>query len=333
MTAFLCDPLKTGANSLRIVIPFQAIAELWEFLAEKAKENHRRLKVKKPTYDNEYFEFAQELGLSGSIEKDLDDMLSFLIGLKDITAEPIKKWGESGVSVIAPEYFTPSTEGDEGYFFFAPQTYFAEIQDAISIRMDFKAFPDLIINASSLTPQALSEFKAFVRAIPFPKSKPVFLNECKHFSNRFVLDLYPAVAGMWVDEIAHKYVSRDIIDLLNGAVEYMDKREWQMSIILSAFSVETMLVDIYEELLHKDAPPAPIGYLVQEIEKTKKFPSTAIKKLKIVNRMRITAVHRGMTTFNMRDSIVALMGAIQFIFWCCFEGVDFCNLSEAPTEH
>jgi hypothetical protein len=31
------------------------------------------------------------------MEKDLDDMLTFLIGLKGTIAEPIKKWGESGV--------------------------------------------------------------------------------------------------------------------------------------------------------------------------------------------------------------------------------------------
>ena len=127
--------------------------------------------------------------------------------------------------------------------------------------------------------------------------------------------------------MAHRNVSRDIIDLLNAAIEYMDKREWRMSIILSALSVETILGDIYEELTRKNAPAAPIGYLIQEINKIKKFPPSANKKLKNVNRMRRIAVHRGTTIFNEKDAITTLMGAIQFLIWCCFEGKAFCNLS------
>lgn len=299
-------------------------------MSYKAKEKHKRLRVAKPAgLDREYFEFMQRAGTPTFFDKDLDDMLTFLVSLKGVCPKAVSKWSDYGVSIIAPEYFTPSAEGEEGFFFFAPETYFADIQDAISIRIDYKAFPDFIIDVASLTPKALSAFKSFVTAIPFPKSKASVMDEGKRHSKRFVFDLYPAVAALWIDEFAQKYISRDTIDLINGALEYMDKREWQMSIILSAFSVETTLVDIYEEIMRKEAPPAPIGFLIKEINETRKFPSEALVNLKIVNRLRKAAVHRGMATFTQKDAIFALMSAIQFVLWFYFNGKHFCSVETA----
>lgn len=335
MVSFLCNPYKIGAYCSRVVIPHQAIVEFWKFLSVKAKENRRRLRVRKPMeLDREYFEFMRSTGTPDFFDKDLDDMLNFLVSLKSICPKEVAKWSDYGVSVIAPEYFTPSAEAEDGSFFFAPQTYFADIQDAISVRIDYKAFPDVIIDATSLTPRALSAFKSFVTAIPFPKSKASFTDEEKRHSKRFVFDLYPAVAALWIDEFAHRYTSRDTIDLLDGVLEYMDKREWQMSIILSSFSIETILVEIYEEIVRKEAPPAPIGFLIKEINAIKKFPSEALKNLKMVNEMRKAAVHRGMTTFTQEDAILTLMGTMQFVLWYCFNSKDFCNIeaSNKPSQ-
>jgi hypothetical protein len=71
-----------------------------------------------------------------------------------------------------------------------------------------------------------------------------------------VYNLYPAVAGLWIYEFAHADMDREILDLLGASLEYMDKKEWRMSVILSAFAIEAILVDIYEELLQKEAPPS-----------------------------------------------------------------------------
>jgi len=324
---FLRDPLRTGVYCSRVVIPHDAILGLWEFLSKKAKEKHRRFRVEKLEEDREYFEFLRHVGTPEFLDKAMDDMLNFLVSLEGICPKEISKWAEYGNSIIAPEYFAPSEE-EEGFFFFAPQTYFADIQDAISIRIDNKAFPDFILNVATLTPKALSEFRAFVDKIPFSGSKVDFIDEGKRHSKRFVLDLYPAVAGLWIYEFAQRDVSREIIDLLGASIEYMDKREWQMSIILSAFSVETLLVDIYEEILQQEAPPAPIGFLVKEINDAKKFPPEAMKTLKVVNAMRKTAVHRGMTSFTQKEATRALMGAVQFSLWYCFNGRDFCGIKK-----
>ena len=320
--------MKTGAYCSRLVIPYEAILELWEFLSKKAKERHHRFKVKKPSNDREYFEFSRQIGSPEFLDKKLDDMLNFLIGLEDVCPKPISEWSEYGDSIIAPEYFIPSEEEEKGFFFFAPQTYFPDIQDAISVTIDPQSFPDFIADVASLTPKALSEFKTFVYAIPFSKSKASFINDGKRHSRRFVFDLYPAVAGLWTNQFAQRGMSREIVDFLVAALGYMDKREWQMSVILSAFSAEAMLVDIYEETLHKEAPPAPIGFLVEKINEAKKLPPEAMKPLELVNKMRKAAVHRGMVNFTKREAIETLIGTVQFGLWYCFNGREFCGIDK-----
>jgi len=326
VVGFLCNPFKTGAYCARVIISYQAIAELWDFLSHKAKEKRKRFRVEKPELDREYFEFMRTSGAPEFLDKSLDDILNFLVSLNDICPKEIRKWSDYGNVVIYPEYFAYSAEKEEGFFFFAPQIYFKDIQDAMSIRIDYKAFPDVIAEIASLSPKALSMFKSFVTAMPCTKSKVIYLDEGKRHSKRFVFDLYPAVAALWIDEFAPKNISRDLIDYLNGAIDYIDKREWQMSIILSAFSVETLLSDIYEEILKEEAPSAPIGFLAKEINEAKKFPPEAMKPLQAANKIRKAAVHRGTISFTQKEAILGLMNATQFVLWYSFAGKGFCNV-------
>lgn len=325
VTAFLCDPFKTGAYCSRVYIPYAAVIELWKFLSEKGKERHKKLKVAKPEEDLDYFRFMRD-EIEEYPERILDDMLNFLTKLDDICPEEVVKWSNYGNLVIYPDYFAPSEEKEEGYFFFPPQAYFVDIEDAISIRIDKKANPNIVAEVSSLTPKSLFIFRSFLSSIPCIKTRFTYVDEGKRHSRRFVFDLYPSVAALWVDELAAKNVSRDITDFLGGAIDYLDKREWQMSIILSAISVEVLLADIYEEILHKEAPPAPIGFLIKEIDKKRKFPPEAMRPLKVVNRMRKAAVHRGITSFTKKDAILGLMDATKFVLWCSFQGKSFCNI-------
>jgi hypothetical protein len=52
-----------------------------------------------------------------------------------------------------------------------------------------------------------------------------------------------------------------------------------------------------------------------------------MRTLKMVNRMRKAAVHRGMISFTRREAILALMGTVQFGLWYCFDGKDFCGIN------
>lgn len=325
IVGFLCNPFKVGAYCARVIIPYEGILELWNFLSCKAKEKRKRFYIAKPEFDREYYEYMRSAGVPEYIDKILDDMLNFFVNLEDVCPEEIKKWSDYGNVVVIPDYYMTETGKEEGFFFFAPQIYFADIQDALSIRIDYKAIPDFVAEVVSLTPQVLSVFKSFVMAIPCA-GKIIYRDEGKRHSKRFVFDLYPAVAALWIDHFAHKDVSRDLIEFLDEAIEYIDKREWRMSIILSAFSVETLLSDIYEEILHKEAPQAPIGFLIQKIDEARKFPPEAKRPLETLNRIRKVAVHRGAVSFTQKEAILALMSAVQFILWYSFNGKDFCNV-------
>jgi hypothetical protein len=134
------------------------------------------------------------------------------------------------------------------------------------------------------------------------------------------------VAALWVDVLACQFINRETIDTLSGALDYIDKKEWRMSIILSAISAETILAEIYEEIFHKDAPPAPIGVLIKEINDRKNFPSDAMKMLRNINRLRKTAVHRGTVSLAKREAIIALMNSTKFAIWFSFNSDDFCSI-------
>lgn len=67
-----------------------------------------------------------------------------------------------------------------------PQAYFVDITDAISIRIDKKAIPDIVAEASSLTPRSLSIFRSFLSPIPCIRITFAYADEGKRHSRRFV---------------------------------------------------------------------------------------------------------------------------------------------------
>jgi len=328
---FLCDPIRTGAYCARLTVPYDTIIDLWQFMFKEAKKKRKRLKVGKPTADREYFKFMSKSGYPDSLDRVLDDLLSFLVKLRDICPKEVSKWADKGNVVAAPLYYSEEDpeQRTEGFFFFPPEIYFDDIKDAMSMKVDDKAGPDFVVEIASLTPKALSEFASFLTAIPSFKSKIIYREEGKQHSQRSVYDLYPAVAGLWIDTLAHRSISRDIIDSLSEALNYMDKREWRMVIILSAISAEGILSDIYEDIAHEEAPQAPIGFLTQEINKKRKFPPEAQKYLNALNEVRNNAVHhRGMVSLTRREALLGFMSAMRFALWWSFNNKSFCFAKE-----
>lgn len=331
--SFLYDPIKTGAFYARVIVPYQAIIEFWEYLCQRAKEKHKRFRIEKPILDREFYEYISEGEVEGILMKNLDDMLNFLAyKLKEECPETIIKWAEHGNLVIYPAYLEPGEEF-EGYFFFPPQAYFSDIKDAISLKVDNKAGPDFVAEVASLTQSALAEFKSFLHSIPTFEGKVTIIDEGKRHSKRHVFELYPAVAGLWIDEIAHRSVSRDIIDYLSEALNLLDARIMRMSVLLSAISTEMLLADLYEELAKKEAPEAPMGNLIKEINEIKKMPSEVTETLDKLNTLRKSAVHRGIISFTRQDAIHALMYAIRFALWYAFNAREFCGVAKKDTKH
>jgi len=328
ITRFLCDPIGTGAYFARLTVPYDTITDLWEFLSKEAKKSKKRLKVEKPEADREYFEFMSKAGYPDFLDRVLDDLLSFLVKLGDVCPKEVSKWADYGNVVVAPFYNSQedSEKRKEGSFFFPPQVYFEDIKDAMSINVDDKAGPDFVSEIASLTPKALSEFASFTTAIPCFKSKVIYREDGKQHSQRAVYNLYPAVAGLWVDTLAHRSISREIIDSLSEALNYMDKREWRMVIILSAMSAEGILSDIYEDVAHEEAPEAPIGSLIQDINAKRKFPPDAQKNLSTLTQIRNSAVHhRGMVSLTRKEALVSLISATRFALWWSFNNRSFCE--------
>lgn len=330
---FLCNPIKTGADCSHVFIPYKSIGDLWQLLSDKAKQKRKRFKVKKME-DGAYLKFMVDAGFPFSIDKDIDDMLNFLIKLKDEVPKEVLDWADYGELVSYPKYFVPNQEEEEGFFFLPLRAYFEDIKDAISIRIDEKAVPNLVLDVATFDSKATEKFKCFLSMIPCLHDKMVYRELGWRHSKRFILDLYPSVAAMWIDELAQKDIQREIIDFLEGALDYLDRREWQMSIILSAIAVEILLADIFEELFREESPAAPIGRLIEDIDKKHNFPADIKKALEALNEMRIMAVHRGITSFKEKDAITALMNTIKFVLWYRYENKSFCNIvsKEASKE-
>lgn len=327
VTSFLWNPVHVGAYCARLVVPHKATTDLWDYLSDEAHKRHKRLKVGKPEKDRKLFDFMREAGHTMFLEESLDGMLNSLLEMKDLCPVEVKKWSDYGNVAIYPEYFLQSeSRYEEGFFFFPPQVYFEDIQDAMSINVDNRAQPDFVAEIASLTPKALKEFESFVTSIPCFKKRIVFTDEGKRHSQRLVHNLYLAVAALWVDKVAYNHINRETIDFLSGVIDYIDKREWRISIVLSAISAETILADIYEEIFHKEAPPAPIGTLIREITGRRNFPHEAMKPLSTINKLRKAAVHRGTTGLTRREAMLGLMSSVTFAIWFSFNGKTFFNV-------
>jgi len=328
---FLCNPIHTGAYCARLTVPYDTIIDLWNFTSETAKKKKKRFRVKKPEADREHFKFMSNSGYPYFLDRVLDALLSTLLKLGDACPKKVGEWADYGNVVINPLYYSeedPELRKDH-VFFFAPQSYFEDIKDAISIRVDDKAGPDFVAEIASLTPKALSEFESFVTAIPCFKSKIILREEGRQHSQRSVYNLYPAVEGLWIDTLAHRSTSRDIIDYLGEALNYMDKKEWRMVIILCALSAEGILADIFEDVAHEESPQAPLGSLIQEINKKRIFPPEAQNSLDTLNNLRNSAVHhKGMTTLTGKEALLSLISATRFALWWSFHSRDYCNTKE-----
>jgi hypothetical protein len=125
---------------------------------------------------------------------------------------------------------------------------------------------------------------------------------------------------VWACEIADNPIPGDILQYFSGAVSYYGKREWRISIVLSAIAIETILAELYEEIEHKQAPPDTLGSLFSKLSKKMKFPDNVKADLEEVNNNRILSVHRSSMQIGDREARASLVGATRFADWIYFSG-------------
>ena len=203
--------------------------------------------------------------------------------------------------------------------FLEPNINMLKTMDAMSISPSFH-FPNLIIDVFSVKQSGSQIFEKFIKSIPIIGEKANIVKKGKKYSSRYCYKPYPAAVMLWTCGIVGKFVPEDILNFFDGSVRYWERKEWRISIILSAIAVESLLAEIYGELFHEIAPPDPLGALRDKIEKKQKFPPKTRNDIDLVNQSRIAAVHRSSMQVGERETRNALMGAIRFTHWAFSEG-------------
>jgi hypothetical protein len=200
-----------------------------------------------------------------------------------------------------------------------PNIAMLKTKDAMSIRPSF-LFPNFVIDVFSVKQSGSQIFEKFIKSIPIIGEKTNIIKKGKKFSSRYCYEPYPAAVMLWTCGVVGKIVPEDILNFFDGSVRYWERKEWRISIILSAIAVESLLAEIYEEYFHEIAPPDPLGSLRDKIEKKQKFPSKTRNDIDLVNQSRIAAVHRSSMQVGEREARNALTGAIRFTHWAFSEG-------------
>jgi len=327
VTRFLCNSMKTGVHSARLTISYNAIMNCFNYCNDLAKKKRKRLGITVPDKDREFYRFASKSGDPCFMDQTLDSLLNFLVKHDPLCPKEIKEWAGYGVVVAAPEYYSenePELNKEDDYFFFTQQLYFEDELDALSIAIDSKAGPDLVAEIASLNEGTLQKFNDFVSSVPGFKGQMLFKKEGLQHTQTAVCNLYPAVLGLWVDTLAHKDVKRDVIDYLSNALLYFDKREWRMVIILCALSAESILIDVYETLAKEEAPQAPLGTLLEEINAIRKLPPDIDKCLNTLKSIRNSALHhKGLAVLTRKDALLGLINTAKFSLWWSFNCKDY----------
>jgi len=199
-------------------------------------------------------------------------------------------------------------------FSFPPKEYFPDIKDGISLNLDFEAYPDLAIGVVSLSREPITKLTSFLSATPKFKEKITFSKINHKYAARYVLDLYPAIAALWIDEMSTGVFPRDIIGMLSDSLEYFYRRDWRTSIVLSSISAEMILAEMYEEAFQRPAPVEPLGTLLDKLMKKGELAEEMKASCRRVTQMRKSAVHRGLAPPTIREASLALYGAIQLAF-------------------
>jgi hypothetical protein len=314
---FLHNPVENGVYHQRTIIEGRQILNFWKYLRDHSKKIGKRFNIDEPSLDLD----MEDIGEAGKwwLTQDMEEMLNFLFKLK-ICPVQVKEWAQYGEAVLVPEY---AEELAGNYFFLAQKAYTPESLDAFSIEVEPRAYPNLVIDVIGLTPTPLENFRSFIESIPIVGKKALFTKEQKRHAEKYTSVLYPSVAALWVDYIARLVVSGDLVELLEGAMDYFYTRDWRTSILLSAISVEKLLAEFYEEVFKRPCPPMPIGDIQAEISKFKNLPKEANDAWKTTNTMRNAAVHRSYMPLTLKEATDALRGAVTFILWFSEHGTEF----------
>jgi HEPN domain-containing protein len=171
------------------------------------------------------------------------------------------------------------------------------------------------LEVTSIKDIGINKFERFIMELPYINDTFDKLKYRQTHSTRYVFRPYYLAVKLWINKKEYHYTHKDLINLLEAAIQYYTNQEWRTSIILSSICVESMLADIYEEALKTDAPDIPLGALFEKIKREVKIPDEIITKIESLNKSRISAAHRSKYPISDREATIALFGVVSLLLW------------------
>jgi hypothetical protein len=300
-------------------VDFSLLAKLFRELAEIAKKHKskswkalvKKAKELETCYlDGDDLLDALSIALDNYMQYDEcpKDIIKFLTG-KDESPEDIIELGELRVAYMNP--FTGEMFSSQ-----VGSQILQHMNDVIFIEVEkSEDSEDLSFQITTITEKGTSGFHRFMKSIPHLGKTVKVIRKRKTHSSRYTFRPYPLAVNLWLDDENSLPVPEDLRDFLNASIKYHSDEEWRTSIVLSAIAVESVLADLYEEEFKEYAPNVPLGELYHQVKTKINFPSDIAGAIEMVNKARISAVHRSRFPVSDREAINALIGSTTFIMW------------------
>ena len=174
---------------------------------------------------------------------------------------------------------------------------------------------ELSFEITTIKGKGLPRFHNFLKSIPHIGNTVKELKRRKTHSSRYAFRPYPLAVQLWLSQQKTLATKKDLKDFIRGSIRYHYEKEWRTSIILSAIAVESILADLYEEQNMEYAPSTPLGDLYNRVRTNISFPAKVQEAIELVNKARISAVHRSRFPVSGGDATNALYGAVILIMW------------------
>jgi hypothetical protein len=319
--SYLLNPNKAGTYFTRISINESSLKELFS----KISEYDEKREIKRDSYKFldllERGHFPNAYRAKTALE-DLAKAVTHL-SIWEPTGEPLSGRIFSPKDGLDMKNIASHRDGVRRHaysnVFLEPNLAIPSSMDAINTSTSFSS-GNFIINVFSAKESGCKAFEKFVRSIPIIGKKASVSYKGKKYSSRYCYEPYPAATMLWSCCIVNESVPREILDYFDGSIRYWERSEWRISVILSAIAVESLLAEICEEYYHDIAPSDPLGALRDRIEKKHKLPPKTRRDVDLVNRSRISAVHRSSMRVGEQEARNALVGATRFTHWAFSEG-------------
>jgi len=313
---YLADPVAIGVIHERLVVDIMKTQSLYEWLLQRWKENAETKTMP--------FPYGQPSAtIQGTLQQHLDSerrtanfagtILSYMSQLSSgrlsgSCPKPIVDWNQK---LPARSPFGFWTESD-----LRASVVDADVGDVLLTALT-SSERELVIDAFSLNGKLIGEYEQFIKSIPGLGSDFSIVSKKTRHSAAYSLLVYPHATSLWLRTDAPRYIPDTLLKFVSGALNYIWRREWRTSVVLSAITVEFILAEIYEEEHTRPAPESPLGDLYREVKQKHRFPESIAKSIEETNDIRIRAVHRSTLEASEREAINALKGAVQLTLYHC----------------